>query len=379
MEPEVKWIGNIHGDEILGRELLINFAIYLCQSWVLKTSRISNLIETTRIHILPTMNPDGHARAVKIREPTASISNNQKLRMNTGRNNAYNIDLNRSFPDLTTFSYLNSIQKYKGPNNHLSIPSTYNLEGRKTIVPETVSVIYWIKRYPFVLSAQLHGGALVANYPFDHSNQSLFESSAVHSSNYAKSPDDETFRYFASLYATKHKTMSSPTLNLPCPDAYENEDFGVRGGITNGAEWYEVKGGMQDFNYLHTNCFELTLELGCQKYTNEEDLEVEWDNNIESLLSFTEAVKIGIKGIVQDEMGQPIGGANIKVNRILSNGSFENIDHDITTTNLGEFWRVLTRGDYSVFAATRFRKSEKKNITIVKMDEAIRVDFIIKS
>lgn len=136
---------------------------------------------------------------------------------------------------------------------------------------------------------------------------------------------------------------------------------------------------MQDFNYLHTNCFELTLELGCQKYTNEEDLEVEWDNNIESLLSFTEAVKIGIKGIVQDEMGQPIGGANIKVNRILSNGSFENIDHDITTTNLGEFWRVLTRGDYSVFAATRFRKSEKKNITIVKMDEAIRVDFIIKS
>jgi carboxypeptidase D len=63
-------------------------------------------------------------------------------------------------------------------------------------------------------------------------------------------------------------------------------------GITNGADWYDVSGGMQDFNYLNSNAFEITIELSCCKYPALKNniLENEWDNNKEALLTYMEMV-----------------------------------------------------------------------------------------
>lgn len=44
--------------------------------------------------------------------------------------------------------------------------------------------------------------------------------------------------------------------------------------------------GMQDFNYLSSNDFEITLELGCDKYPAVEKLEGEWEINRDALINF---------------------------------------------------------------------------------------------
>jgi len=42
---------------------------------------------------------------------------------------------------------------------------------------------------------------------------------------------------------------------------------------------------MQDFNYLSSNDFEITLELGCNKYTKENEIEKEWNRNKNALIN----------------------------------------------------------------------------------------------
>lgn len=49
---------------------------------------------------------------------------------------------------------------------------------------------------------------------------------------------------------------------------------------------------MNDFSYLHTNCFEVTVELSCDKFPHASELPIEWENNKESLLVYMEQVSL---------------------------------------------------------------------------------------
>ena len=87
----------------------------------------------------------------------------------------------------------------------------------------------------------------------------------------------------AQVYANNHKLMAKKE-KVPCET--DDENFSKQGGITNGAAWYSVAGGMQDFNYLGSNDYEITLELGCEKYPAQEKLSEEWENNKDALMEF---------------------------------------------------------------------------------------------
>ena len=90
----------------------------------------------------------------------------------------------------------------------------------------------WLQDFPFVLSANLHGGDIVANYPYDASHDAK--------AHYEATPDDDVFRQVSKAYSESHGVMSDPNRE-PCD--MDAGDTTFSDGITNGADWYPLKGG----------------------------------------------------------------------------------------------------------------------------------------
>lgn len=303
-KPAFKFIGNVHGDEPVGRELLILLANWLCDNYK-KNSLASLIIENVHLHILPTMNPDGFA-----------------LRR---RGNANNVDLNRNFPD--QFFPMNDVAGLRQP--------------------ETSAIMGWIKGQHFTASATLHGGALVANYPWDGNGGSRKQ--------YFACPDDKTFQYMTSIYSRSHYNMSLST------------EF--KGGITNGAHWYPIYGGMQDWNYIHGGCLEVTLEISEDKWPEANELPVLFEYNRMSMLNLVASiVKTGVHGrIFSSPSGRPLP-ASVMI---------KGIDYKINASkSFGDYHRILAPGgSYEVTVSMPGYQS--KTTPILLQDEAVSLDFIL--
>uniref|UniRef100_A0A090X7E2 Putative zinc carboxypeptidase n=1 Tax=Ixodes ricinus TaxID=34613 RepID=A0A090X7E2_IXORI len=236
LKPNVKYVANMHGNEAVGRQLMVYLILHLLTRYN-TDAHVRNLLDNTRIHIMPSMNPDGY-----------EMSKEGDCVGTYGRNNVRGVDLNRNFPD--------------------------HFETQRDVEqPETTAVRRWIHQIHFVLSGNFHGGAVVASYPFDN-----LPNATSHRNNKASlTPDDDVFKHIASVYSFNHANMY---LGAPCDGhAFPN-------GTTNGAAWYPLKGGMQDYNYVWEGCMEVTFEISCCKYPLRRELPRFWKDNKQSLLAF---------------------------------------------------------------------------------------------
>uniref|UniRef100_A0A3Q3IMB0 Uncharacterized protein n=1 Tax=Monopterus albus TaxID=43700 RepID=A0A3Q3IMB0_MONAL len=323
-EPEFRYVAGMHGNEVLGRELLLNLMQYMCQEYKRGDQRIVHLVKETRIHLLPSMNPDGYETAFKKGSELAGWA--------MGRYSYEGIDMNHNFADLNSVMWT-AIELEKDQskliNHYFPIPEQYTSE-EAFVASETRAVISWMHSIPFVLGANLHGGELVVTYPYDMTRDWAPQE-------HTPTPDESFFRWLATAYASTNQVMSNPDRR-----ACHNKDFLRYNNIINGADWHNVPGSMNDFSYLHTNCFEVTVELSCDKFPHASELPIEWENNRESLLVYMEQVHRGIKGVVRDKDTEAgIADAIIKV---------DDIDHHIRSVAGGDYWRLLNPGEYRVTA-----------------------------
>lgn len=110
-KPKFKYVGNMHGDETVSRQVLVYLVEYLLTKYGEET-RVTELVNSTDIYIMPSMNPDGFEKS-KEGDCDGDYG---------GRKNANNLDLNRSFPD-----------QFDG--------TTVNPDR----IPEVMAMIRWIK------------------------------------------------------------------------------------------------------------------------------------------------------------------------------------------------------------------------------------------
>jgi hypothetical protein len=276
-EPEVKFISSIHGDEVTGLEMEMFMIENILKGYAAENDTMQFIVNNTELYVMPLMNPDGMA--------------------NNSRNNANGYDLNRNFPE-GTYYHSDSVNA--------------------TSLPEIAAMINWTKEHNFVMSTNYHGGALVANYLYDIDF-------GVPNYSYAACPDDPHATWLAYNYSVRN----TPMYNGSFPQ-----------GITNGSVWYQITGGMQDWNYRYHNVLDITLEISNTKWPSYSYIPGFWANNRGSMFWYLSAVHKGIYGVVTDSLtGLPLN-ATIQIAGINK--------YYFTDPDCGDYYRILKPGTYSM-------------------------------
>ncbi len=293
-EPEVKYVSTIHGDEVTGMEMCLFMIENILKGYQAENDTMKFLVNNTEMYFMPLMNPDGNA--------------------NVSRYNANGYDLNRNFPEGTYYD-------------------ADSVSG--TMLPEIAAVISWTKEHNFVMSTNFHGGALVANYLYDIDF-------GVPNYSYAACPDDPHVTWLAYNYSVRNTPMFNGSFTS---------------GITNGSQWYQITGGMQDWNYRYHNCLDITLEISNTKWPNYSYIPGFWADNRESMFWYLMSAHRGIYGIVTDSVTDEPLEAEIKITGI--NKIY------FTDPDRGDYYRILKPGTYSMtVSATGYISQTINNIVV---------------
>ncbi|MDR0971691.1 MAG: succinylglutamate desuccinylase/aspartoacylase family protein [Bacteroidales bacterium] len=288
-KPKFFYTSTIHGNELTGYIMLLRLTQYLLYSYQNQDERIKSLIDNVDIYINPLANPDG----------TYFGGNNSVFE--SKRYNSNYVDLNRNFPDIVLGDH---------PDNE-----TYYQN-------ETLAFMLYSQENKFSLSANLHTGAEVLNYPYDCYN-SIEKTHA----------DRDWFIDICNVF------MDSMPDNVPSNFFKDVSSL----GYINGGNWYKVYGGRQDYTTYFNNTREITFELSNSYILPTNQLNNYWNYLGNSLISYIEQCKKGLEGFVRDSLT----GEGLKAKVFIENhDSFHSEVYSLEEG--GYYYRPILQGTYSI-------------------------------
>ncbi len=284
-EPQFMYSSSMHGDETTGYVLMLRLIDSLLSTYGANT-RVTNLINNVELWINPLANPDG------------TYHGGNSTVTGATRYNANSVDINRNFPD----------------------PADGQHPDGNVWQPETIAMMNIAAQNNFVHSANFHGGTEVVNYPWD-------TWSRLH-------PDDNWWQVISHRFAD--------TVQANSPSNYMNS---YNDGITNGYAWYRITGGRQDYMTYYKRGREVTIEISDTKLLSASLLPAHWYYLRKSFLNYIEDTYYGIRGVVTDNLGNPIK-ALITI-----------ISHDFDNSEIycdsltGAYYRMIYSGTYSILVS----------------------------
>ena len=284
-KPKFLYGSTIHGDETTGFIMMLRLIDLLLTRQDLP--EVQNVVNNLDLFICPNANPDGTYR------------NGNHTVSGASRYNAYGVDMNRNYPDPVDGAH---------PDNE-----SYALE--------TQWFMKFAEDYQITMAAHYHGGAELMNYPWDN--------------DYTRHADDDWWQLVSREYADLAQNAAQST----DPSYMTDEE----NGITNGADWYRIGGGRQDYmNYYH-QCREVTIECSTVKCPSASQLPSFWDYNYNSIFAYMNQALYGVHGTVKDAETKEAVQATIKI--LNHDQEYSVVESQLP---LGNFHRPIKAGTYTV-------------------------------
>ncbi|HUX55159.1 MAG TPA: M14 family zinc carboxypeptidase, partial [Williamwhitmania sp.] len=215
---------------------------------------------------------------------------------------------------------------------------------------ENQAMMNFANQNRIVLSANFHGGSEVVNYPWDY-----------YTASQRQHPDRQWFIAVSQQFASLVQTYGPVNYFTDVDPS----------GIIQGADWYPITGGRQDYMTVFHHGREVTIEISSAKTPSSDQLPNYWNYLKRSFFSYMNQVLTGVYGTVKNADGEAVMADIIVASH---DKDSSNVWSDSTN---GTYYRLIYPGTYTfTYSATGY-DTYQQSITINSITDRVEQNIVL--